>query len=419
MHALCLSLSLVSLSGPLNEGDGFLPHPKEANIWPQWRGPARDGQFRGSEWPADLGDVHLQERWRVEDLGPSYSGPVVALDRVFTTATIGETDEVITALDRETGEVLWEASWTGAMKVPFFAARNGSWIRSTPTYDGESLFVAGMRDVLVCLDAETGEERWTVDFVEALGTKNPDFGFVCSPLVEGDHVYVQAGASVIKLDKQSGGIVWRGLEGQSGMHSQFSSPVLAEFAGKPQLLVQTREEMVGVDLEEGNELWSIPLKTFRGMNILTPLVVGEGVFTAAYGGRAQRIDVQAGENGFAAKSVWDDKAQGYMTSPVLIDGHVYFFTRGNRFTCLDVETGEERWTSPPTGDDYWSLIAQGDRILALANSGQLYMLAANPDEYEVLDEVQVADEDSWAHLAAAGEQLFVRSRTALIAFDWK
>jgi len=31
-----------------------------------------------------------------------------------------------------------------------------------PAYDGDSLYVAGMRDVLVCLDAKTGKQRWRV-----------------------------------------------------------------------------------------------------------------------------------------------------------------------------------------------------------------------------------------------------------------
>ena len=60
-----------------------------------------------------------------------------------------EKDEVVTAFDRQTGEQVWQVRWPGAMKVPFFAASNGSWIRATPAFDGERLYVAGMRDVLI------------------------------------------------------------------------------------------------------------------------------------------------------------------------------------------------------------------------------------------------------------------------------
>lgn len=99
-------------------------------------------------------------------------------DLVFTTETREETDEVVYALDRKTGEERWQAKWKGAMKVPFFAASNGSWIRSTPAYDGERLYVAGMRDVLACFEAKSGNEIWRVDFVEKFGSSLPAFGFV-------------------------------------------------------------------------------------------------------------------------------------------------------------------------------------------------------------------------------------------------
>ena len=150
-------------------------------------------------------------------MGPSYSGPIVAGNRVFTTETEGRELEVVRAYTRDTGELLWETKWEGAMRVPFFAAANGSWIRSTPACDGERLYVAGMRDVLYCLAVDTGDVVWMIDFVEEFETDLPSFGFVCSPLIDGEHVYVQAGASLVKLNKYNGEIVWRSLAEDGGM----------------------------------------------------------------------------------------------------------------------------------------------------------------------------------------------------------
>ena len=111
------------------------------------------------------------------------------------------------------------------MQVPFFAASNGSWIRSTPCADDGRVYVAGMRDVLVCLDAANGQEIWRIDFTKDLESPLQAFGFVSSPLVIGDHVFVQAGAGFVKLDKATGKVVWRVLEDGGGMWgSAFSSP---------------------------------------------------------------------------------------------------------------------------------------------------------------------------------------------------
>ena len=84
-----------------------------------------------------------------------YPGPVLSDHLVFTVETKGK-QEVVRAFDRKTGDQKWEAEWAGSMSVPFFAWKNGSWVRSTPVYDGENLYVGGMRDYLVCLDAKSG-----------------------------------------------------------------------------------------------------------------------------------------------------------------------------------------------------------------------------------------------------------------------
>jgi outer membrane protein assembly factor BamB len=163
------------------------------------------------EWPSSLKPEHLKELYRVP-LGPSYSGPIVAADRVFVTETVDKKKEVTRALDRDSGKELWQVEWEGAMAVPFFAASNGSWIRATPVYDGKRLYVPGMLDVLVTLDAATGKELWRTNFREMFSTVGQTFGFVCSPLVDDGFVYVQTSGGLVKLNCETGALVWRGLK---------------------------------------------------------------------------------------------------------------------------------------------------------------------------------------------------------------
>lgn len=390
----------------------------KAPAWSQWRGPNRDGQVGGPAWPDRLSKDSLTQLWRVP-LGPSYSGPIVADDLVFTTETKNKETEIVYGLDHKTGKERWRAEWKGAMTVPFFAASNGSWIRSTPAYDGERLYVAGMRDVLVCLDAKTGKEEWRYDFVKEHKTPLPDFGFVCSPLVDGDFVYVQAADSVTKLNNKTGKIIWRTLEGKGGMlGSAFSSPVIGKLAGKRQLVVQGREKLAGVDLENGDVLWSQVVPSFRGMNILTPLVVGDSIFTTSYQNKAWLYKISAEKDQFSVSEAWTGKAQGYMSSPVVIDGSVYLHLQNQCFTCIDLKTGERAWTSDRFGK-YCSLVAQGDRILALDERGILLLIKANPKRFELIDSLKVSDEDTWAHVAVSGEEVYIRQLKALAAYRWR
>ncbi|MFM7206726.1 MAG: PQQ-binding-like beta-propeller repeat protein [Planctomycetaceae bacterium] len=395
------------------------PPPAAADApWGQWRGPTRDGFVAGAPWPDGLEQTRLERAWRV-DLGPSYSGPVIAGDLVIVTETRDAKTEHVRALDRATGVERWHVEWDGSMSVPFFAASNGSWIRSTPCVDGDRVYVAGMRDVLVCLEAASGKELWRADFVKELESPLPAFGFVSSPLVIGGHVYVQAGSGFVKLEKATGKVVWRTLDDGGGMMgSAFSSPYPATIDGVPQILVQTREQLAGIDPETGTVLWKTAVEAFRGMNIVTPTVHAGRVFTTSYGGGSFLFAINQANTARPVEQVWRNKIQGYMSTPIVIGDHAYVHLRNQRFACLDLATGKEAWVTKPFGR-YWSMVAQGDRILALDETGDLRLVRATAEEFELLGEAKVAAEESWAHLAIEGHDLYVRDLEGLTAYRWK
>ena len=390
-----------------------------ADAWNQWRGPSRDGRIVGRDWPSRVDEATLRRGWNVA-LGPSYSGPVMDAERVFTTETIDKKRERVTALRRSDGSVIWKRDWEGAMSVPFFARSNGDWIRATPALDGDTLYVAGMRDVLVALDARDGSERWRLDFVQRFGSDLPTFGFVSSPLVDGDSIFVQAGGGVARLRKSDGQVVWHGVKDGGGMMgSAFGSPVILTLAGRRQLVVQTRTRLVGVGLEDGAELWSLPVESFRGMNILTPTLAGrDRLFTATYGGKTLGIDIRADGGAFRAVPAWEFKAQGYMTSPIVHDGHAYLQLRSQRALCIELATGRERWTTGESFGKYWSMVASGQRILALDERGELILFRADPEKFDVLGRRKVAESDTWAHLAVDGSSLYIRGLNSLTAWEW-
>ena len=325
----------------------------QAADWNQWRGPSRDGTTEGSVWPENF--EGLKEAWSVE-LAEGYSSPIVSDQLVFTVETQNKEREIVRGIDLGSGEQLWEKDWLGAMKVPFFAAKNGSWVRSTPAVTSDGIYVGGIRDILVKLDPKTGEEIWRVDFMEREGTELPAFGFVCSPLPDGDAVYVQGGCAVTKLNAKTGETIWRAMENRQAMFgSAFSSPIIATIHGKRQLIAQTRSELGGVDLETGKVLWRTPVKAFRGMNILTPEVFGDKVFTATYGGGSMLFEVKKTGDSFEVAPVWkDEKIEGYMSSPVRVGDHIYLLGRDQHFYCLELETGKVAWKSDEKFGQYWS-----------------------------------------------------------------
>ena len=315
---------------------------------------------------------------------------------------------------------MWEASWAGAISVPFFAKANGDWIRSTPAVDGDSIYVAGIRDLVVCLDTANGQERWRADLMAKFNAPVPAFGFVASPLVLGEHLYVQAGGGFVKLDKRTGEVVWRTLDDAGGMNgSAFSSPLPATLNGVAQILVQTRQKLAGVDAETGKVLWSQPVKADQGMNVLMPTVVGNRIFTSTYGGGSFLFGIEQANSEAPAtvSEVWRSKLQGYMSSPIVIDGHAYLHLRNQRFVCIDLETGKEKWTTTPYGK-YWSLIANGSKLLALDERGELLLINATPEKFDLIGSRKLT-ENAWAHLALVGDELFIRDLKGLTVYRWK
>jgi outer membrane protein assembly factor BamB len=385
--------------------------------WPQWRGPHRDATTSSKSHPLKLDENNLTLLWNVP-LGPSYSGPVILKDRVFVTETKDQKYEVVTALDRHSGNILWTQSWEGALTVPPFAITNGSWIRATPAVSNNTIYVAGMRDVLVAIDTNTGDLKWKRDFVADMETALPNFGYVSSPLVDGNSIYTQAGASVLRLDANSGETIWRSLEDDGGMSaSAFSSPVILQLAGRRQLVVQTRQKLAGVCLEDGDILWEQPIPTFRGMNILTPSQYGDAVFTASYQGGTFLFDIVGSDRDMTSNEAWTNQAQGYMSSPIIVGDHAYLHMRNGRLTCFDLKTGKRTWTSTPFGK-YWSMVNLGKHLLALDERGELLLIVATPDEFQLVDRKEISESSTWAHLAVVDENIYVRSLDALLCFRW-
>ena len=110
-----------------------------------------------------------------------------------------------------------------------------------------------------------------------------------------------------------------------------------------------------------------------------------------------------------------------MSSPILIGDHAYIHLRNQRLVCVSLGDGKRTWTSKPLAG-YMSMVAQADKILTLGDDGVLRLFAANPKAETPLGEVSLlppgSDDSSWAHLAVAGEQLFVRDLTGVTAYRW-
>jgi outer membrane protein assembly factor BamB len=154
--------------------------------WGQWRGPNRDGVSAETgllqQWPQE----GPNEVWRVA-LGEGYSGISIVGGRIYTMSSQGA-DEFIVCLDALDGHEVWRFRVDSN-----FINDQGNGPRSTPTVDGDRVYVLSSKGKLYALERAGGKKLWRRDLRKSFGSHIPYFGFSTSPLIEDDLLLMEAG----------------------------------------------------------------------------------------------------------------------------------------------------------------------------------------------------------------------------------
>ncbi|MBL9174802.1 MAG: PQQ-binding-like beta-propeller repeat protein [Verrucomicrobiales bacterium] len=385
--------------------------------WPQWRGPRRDGHT-----PDTLPDAlptGMAPLWRLP-VGHGYASPVVASNTVVYLDEAGGR-ELAHAVDSLTGK----PKWTTPLG-PVFSDEFEPGPRCTPLVDGDRVYVQTALGELQCLSLATGAFRWGTNFagygMQWVHDRASNIGAASrrgntgSPLVEGDRLLVQVGstngAAFVAFDKVSGAELWRS---QNDLTS-FSSPVVGTLGGRRQMVAVTCEGLLALDPTQGALLWRIPFKTGANRNVLTPIVADDTVYYSSHttGLRATRVSPEGGA--VRAEDAWLNRdAKINLSTPVVVGRHLFGLGPTRDFICVDRDSGRILWSQPGFGASAATLAASNGRLLILTDLGELVLLAANPERYEELGRAQVCGK-TFSHPAYAGGVLYVRDPQQLAAF---
>src|SRR5438552_16496018 len=94
--------------------------PRQAD-WPNWRGPTHDGAIASFTEPATWPE-RLIRKWKV-DVGLGYATPVLVGNRIYMFARQGD-NEVLDAIDADTGKPIWQSSYAAPFTMNPAAARH-------------------------------------------------------------------------------------------------------------------------------------------------------------------------------------------------------------------------------------------------------------------------------------------------------
>jgi outer membrane protein assembly factor BamB len=412
--ALTVSLALVAATAaqqpaPASTSAQGATADKE---WFQWRGPNRDGisQETGllQEWPK-LGPPLA---WRASGLGNGYSSFSTSGGRLYTLGARGGIEYVI-ALDRASGKKVWETQ-NGRR----YENDRGDGPRSTPTVDGDRLYVLGGSGDLTCLENATGKKIWSINIVQKFGGVNPYWGYSESPLIVGDRILVNTGgrrAGIAAVSKADGSTLWQQHNDGAG----YSSPMLMRTGSLNQVIFFTEDRAMAVDPRDGRLLWSYNKANNGTANIATPIVRGTQVFVSSdYGTGGALLDVRAAGNLATANEVYFTRdMRNHHASSVLVGDHLYGFS-SSILTALRFDTGKPAWRDRSVGKG--SLIFADNRLYLYSEDSVVGLADASPEAYRERGRFTLPNQSglpTWSHPIIASGLLVIRDQDAVYTYN--
>ena len=380
--------------------------------WHQWRGPNRDGISPETNLLTRWADDGPKELWRIA-LGEGFSGVSISDRRAYTMYVKGE-DEIVVCLDATSGQEIWRY----LDDHRFENRQGGDGPRSTPTVDGDRVYVLSAYGRLVALDALNGKELWNHDFTQSFSSNLPQHGFSTSPIIEGELLLVETGGetgkALVACDKRSGKIVWSSEDDASG----YSSPITETILGKRQTVFFTGKGLVSVSPKDGEIHWRYDWPTRFNVNAATPIFIPpDKIFiSSGYDMGAAVVQIKEIDGQLTATEVWTSREmKNHFSSSVLHDGYLYGFD--NAFLkCIDAETGEEQWVTRGFGKG--SLIYADGSLIILGEGGNLAIAKATPTQYEEVAQTQIFNGQCWTMPTLSDGKLYLRNTEELICLDW-
>jgi outer membrane protein assembly factor BamB len=388
-----------------------------AGDWAQWRGPNRDGRSAETgllkAWPE--GGPKLL--WRADGLGKGFSTVAIAGDRIYTA---GDKDGAayVHALELDGGEMVWSVK-IGKAGAPGWGGFTGP--RSTPTVDGDVLYVMGQYGELLCLRTEDGAKVWEKHMTGDFGGKRPEWGFSESVLIDGDQLVCTPGdrkGAIVALDKRTGAQLWQTKDFTDRAH--YSSLVCAEIEGVKQYVQLTPASVVGVSTD-GAVLWQAKRKGKTAV-IPTPIVSGNKVYvTSGYGIGCNLFEITRSGGKFQARQVYAEKSMADQHGgAVRIGDYVYGYCDAKGWVCQELATGALKWTEKKQVGKGSLVYADGYLVLRSESKGTVGLIKATPDGYEETGRFVQPDfgkPKTWPHPVIAGKKLYLRDQDILLCYD--
>ena len=380
--------------------------------WPSFRGAEGNSRYRGVQLATDWEANPPKLLWKTV-IGPGWSSFVAAGDWLFTQEQRGEMECTVCYSAKDGKEV-----WVQQTESRFDDPLGGPGPRATPTLANGKLFTMGGKGWLTCLNAIDGGMLWQKDIGSIANVPPPMWGFSSSPLVVGNTVIVHAGGDesqgVLAFATETGELAWSAPCGKDS----YSSPRLCTIVGEPTVVMLTNTGMTLLDPATGKVRLDYDWKV-TGYRSLQPQMLDDNLLLLpsgmGFGTRLVRIE-KSGED-YSAKEVWTSRQlKPDFNDFVIYQGHAYGFD-ALIFTCIDLETGKQKWKGGRYGKGQVLLVEDSGHLLVASEQGDLVLLQADPTGLKELASIKALEGRTWNHPVLIGNRLCLRNSQEAACYE--
>ncbi len=409
MHKTIVTLTLAAVCASSAVAQG--------PAWPQWGGPTRSfvtaGEGLATTWP-DGGPRRIWHR----PLGDGLSAIVTDGSTLYTLYRDGESD-VTVALDAATGKTRWEQRY-GAPFAETCSHRVGPIPRAAPLLTGDRVVTVSAGGLMKSFDRRTGAPQWSHDLLAGAAEDHRACGYSSSPLAYKDTIITTAGGKgrgVVALEVATGRPRWQSQDFQNG----YSSPILIDLDGRPELVVFTFGEVSGLDPDTGALEWSYPHPAEFGVNVSTPIWNGDHLLfvSSSYNGGSRVLRLARAAGKVNVEQVWETKRVRIHFGNAVRVGRRVYASNGDAgsapLAAIDMLTGEMVWRDRTVGRA--TIVGAGARLLLLDEDGKLALITPGDEGPVVHAVAQVTDGQAWTAPTLSGTTLYVRDRQYIMALD--
>ncbi|MDE2924476.1 MAG: PQQ-binding-like beta-propeller repeat protein [Acidobacteriota bacterium] len=393
-----------------------------AGEWPQFRGPTGQGHAPDEAAPLTWSETE-NVAWKAPVPGRGWSSPVIAGGLVWLTTAVTDretgTSLRLQSYDVRSGDAVRDVEVFDISDTTLLNQKN-SFASPTPVIDpsGERVYVhfgaQGTAAVAASGDS-VHEVLWRTRF-----PYTSQHGNGGSPILYESLLIVSIDgydtAFLVAVDAETGNERWRAVR-PAPISQAYSTPLAIRVGEADQIVNVSAFRASSHEPATGREIWRVEYP--GGFSNVSRPVYGHGIVYLSTGfNEPVLLAVRPTGTGDVtdSKTVWRLRRGAPLTvSPILVGDGLYTVTDSGIATCIDALTGEIRWQHRLGGNHSASPIHAGGRIYFQSEEGVTTVIAPGP-RFEQLARNEL-DGSTLASIAVADGALFIRTGTHLYRIE--